>query len=311
MIERILLPLDGSPLSERALPYAVGLASATGARLILMHAAVPPVIPRVLSFDVETYARRLRAGQTAMPATALAGVEIDAVTHDIFADKVAEGISQTIAEQRADLVVMSTHGHGGLGRMLYGSVADQVLCESPVPVILVPATCEEIWPEDTRLRILVSLDGSRFAEEVLEPVGTLAASIQAELVLVGATGPLEHSFAESPAGTQAGFDAAIRETREYLDGVATRLRADGLTVSVEAETGRAGPVIDGITRRRHVHLIGMATHGRSGIARVTLGSVASEVLQRTTVPLLLWRPAAVRHATDRAASSAGARTPGG
>jgi nucleotide-binding universal stress UspA family protein len=311
MIERILLPLDGSPLSERALPYAVSLASATAARLILMHAAVPPTIPKALPFDVETFARQVRAGQTTVPATALTGIEIDAVTHDIFPDKVAEGISQTVAEQRADLVVMSTHGHSGLGRMLYGSVADQVLCESPVPVVLVPATCENVWPETGPHRILVSLDGSRFAEEVLEPVGTLAAAMQAELVLVGATGPLEHSFAESPAGTQAGFDAAIRETREYLEGVASRLRAAGLTVSVEAETGRAGPVIDGITRRRHVHLIAMATHGRSGIARMTLGSVASEVLQRTTVPLFLWRPTGVRHAPDRAATSAATSTPGG
>lgn len=303
MVERILLPLDGSALAERALPYAVGLASALSAKLILMHGAVPPAIPRAPKFDVGLFAKRLRAGQTGVPLAAVEGLEIDAVTHDIFAEKVAEGIRDAIVEQRVDLVVMSTHGYGGLGRMLYGSVADQVLCESPVPVVLIPVASEHAWPESDSLRILVALDGSRFAEEVLEPVTHLATALNAELVLVGATGPLEHSFAESASAARTGFDAALRETREYLDGVAARLRTADLPVTVDAETGRAGVVIDGITRRRHVDMVAMATHGRSGLARMALGSVATEVLQHSTVPVLLWRPAAVRHAADPAATA--------
>jgi nucleotide-binding universal stress UspA family protein len=305
MVERILIPLDGSALAERALPYAVGLASTLSAKLILMHGMVPPTIPRAPSFDVGLFARQLRAGKTAMPAAAVAGLDIDAVTQDIFAEKVAEGIREAIVDQRADLVVMSTHGYGGLGRMLFGSVADQVLCESPVPVVLIPTASEHTWPDSGSLRILVSLDGSRFAEEVLEPVTQLATALQAELVLIAATGPLEHSFAESAAATHAGFDSALRETREYLDGVAAQLRTSGLSVTVDAETGRAGVVIDGVTRRRHIDMVAMATHGRSGLARMALGSVATEVLQHSTVPVLLWRPAAVRHAPGLATAPAG------
>lgn len=296
MIERILLPLDGSPFGERALPYALRVASATGARLILMHGYAPLVITKEPDFDVQAFAGRLRDGRAVVPYTATAGIEIEAVTHDIYADKVAEGICETIVDQGAELVVMSTHGHGGLGRWLYGGVADQVIRQSPVPIVLVPVTCDHVW-EDAALRILVPLDGSAFAEEVLEPVTKLASGLKAELLLVGAAGPIEYGYADGVPFTRSGFDAALRETNEYLEGVAARLRSEGQTVTVDAETGRAGTVITNIARRRHVDLIAMSTHGRSGMARAALGSVAGELLQRSTVPLLLWRPAALRHAT--------------
>jgi nucleotide-binding universal stress UspA family protein len=306
MVERILLPLDGSPFAERALPYALRLASATGARLILMHGHSPLVITKEPDFDAAAYARRLRAGKAIVPFTATQGVEIDAVTHDIYADRVAEGICETIVEQGADLVVMSTHGHGGLGRWLFGSVADQVIRQSPVPIVLVPVTCDHDWPAGARLRILIPLDGSRFAEEVLQPAGKLAAASKAELLLVGAAGPMEYGYADGVPFTRSGFDAVLRETGEYLEGVAAQLRAEGHTVTVDAETGRAGTVIENIARRRHVDLIAMATHGRSGMARLALGSVATEMLHRSTVPLLLWRPAALRQVAEPVAVSTSA-----
>jgi nucleotide-binding universal stress UspA family protein len=271
-----------------------------------MHGHSPLVIRKEPDFDVEAFARRLREGQTTVPSTTVAGIEIGAVTHDIYADKVAEGICETIVEQGADLVIMSTHGHGGFGRWLYGSVADQVLRQSPVPVMLVPITCDHAWPEGTALRVLIPLDGSTFAEEVLDPVGKLPSALKAELLLVGASGPVEYKYADGVPFVGVGFDAVLKETRHYLEGVATRLRGAGQTVTVDAESGRAGPVIDGITRRRRVDLIAMATHGRSGMARLAMGSVATELLHRSTVPLLLWRPAALRHAEEPSAASTSA-----
>jgi nucleotide-binding universal stress UspA family protein len=306
MVERILVPLDGSPLAERALPYAVRLASATGARLVLMHGQAALAIRKEPDFDVAAFASRLEQGEAGVPLAALAGVEIDAVTHNVYLDKIAEGICETVVDRRADLVVMSTHGHSGFGRWLYGSVADQVLRQSSVPVMLVPATCDHAWSDTAALRILVPLDGSAFAEEALEPIGALATILKAELVLVGASGPFDYAYAEGVPYVRTGFDAALQETRTYLDSVAARLRAAGQTVAVDAETGRAGPVIEGIARRRHVDLIALATHGRSGVARLALGSVAAEILHRSTVPLLLWRPASLRHAAEPEAAATSA-----
>lgn len=296
MIEKIVLPLDGSAFAERALPYALRLASATGARLILLHAAVPPVIPRAPDFDIRAFARKLREGQVVVPFAGSDGVEIDTVTHGMFPDEVAEGIRETVVEQRADLVVMATHARGGLAHWLHGGVADQVLGQSPVPVVLIPPTCDHVWPDGDALRILVPLDGSRFAEEILEPVSQLATTIEATLVLVGASGPRESAYVDGISSMRFGFGEALHETHEYLDHVAARLRAAGQIVTVDAEIGRPRTIIESIAQRRHVDLIAMATHGRTGVARVALGSVAADILHDSTVPLLLWRPAESRHA---------------
>jgi nucleotide-binding universal stress UspA family protein len=300
MIEKILLPLDGSPFAERALPYALSLASATGARLILMHATVPTVIPRAPIFDVEAFARQIREGQALVPCTSSHGIAIDGISHDIFDDQEAEGISEAVREQGADLIVMATHAHDGLGRWLHGGVANQLLAQSAVPIVLVPPTCDHAWPDIGSLRILVPLDGSRFAEGILEPVGRLATAINASLLLVGASGPLDSGFADGVPSIRTGFGSALHETHEYLDQVAAPLRAAGQRIMVDAEVGRPRAIIESIGQRRHVDLIAMATHGRTGVARMALGSVAADLLDDSKVPLLLWRPVEVRHAEEPA-----------
>jgi nucleotide-binding universal stress UspA family protein len=306
MIQTILVPLDGSSLAERALPYGTRLASALGARLIVMHGRLPRETGSAPDFDVRAVARRLREGGTEPPGTTTA-LDIEAITHYVYADEVAASICETVAEQGTDLIIMATHGRTGLGRWVYGSVADQVLCQSTVPVLLVTPACDAAWPEGAPRRILVPLDGSRLAEDALEPVCMLATALQASLVLVGASGPLATGYAESVPYARSGFDAAIRETHEYLETIARRLREAGQTVAVDAEVGQPGVVIDGIARRRHVDLIAMATHGRSGAARLALGSVASELLQRSTIPLLVWRPVSLRHAEELVTQASSAR----
>jgi nucleotide-binding universal stress UspA family protein len=124
---------------------------------------------------------------------------------------------------------------------------------------------------------------------------------------VGASGPLASAYADGIPSIRTGFGAALHEAHEYLDQVAARLRAGGQTVTVDAEVGRPRAVIESIGRRRHVDLIAMATHGRTGLARVALGSVAADLLHDSAVPLLLWRPAAARHGEEPASRSAIAR----
>lgn len=315
MIERILVPLDGSALAERALPFAVRLAAATGARLLLMHGAEPVATLHQPPLDIETFARRLRESEAIGALTATRRIEIEAVGRKIPIDTAAEAICQAAADQQADLIVMSTHGRGGLGRWLYGSVADQVLRRAPAPVLLISATCDHEWPAHGPLRILVPLDGSKLSEAVLGPVGELAATLPAELILVGATGPLEYGYADGVPFTRTGLEGALEEVRAYLGGVAERLRADGHAVEVVAEVGRPGPVIEVAAREQKADLIAMATHGRGGIARLALGSVATETLQRAGVPLLVTRPVGVRQPAEatsaRAQSGAGPAEPAG
>jgi nucleotide-binding universal stress UspA family protein len=226
---------------------------------------------------------------------ALAGprpIEVSAIARAAYPETVADEICATGESQGVGIIVMSTHGRSGLGRWLYGSIADQVLRKAHVPVLLISAACDHPWPERGPLRILVPLDGSDLAEAVLGSASDLAALLQAKLVLVSAVGPREYPPNDGVLVVRFGLDSELRETREYLKGVAKRLRGSGASVEAIAEVGRAGRVIDAIARERKVDLIAMTTHGRSGLARLTLGSVATETLQRTAVPLLLTRPSA-------------------
>jgi nucleotide-binding universal stress UspA family protein len=288
MFKRILVPLDGSLLAERALPYALRLASASSAGLILVHVLDPGKAP---DFEVYAFVRALRESGRVPARTSPQAIEISALAREAYPETVADEICATGESYGADIIVMSTHGRGGLGRWLYGSTADQVLRTAHVPILLITATCDHVWTDGGALRVLVPLDGSEMAEAVLDPVGDLAAALQAELILVGATGPLDYAYADGIAFARPGLEAELEKVQVYLEVVAERLRADGRSVEIAAEIGRAGPVIDAAARERKADLIAMTTHGRSGLARLTLGSVATETLQRTTVPLLLTRPA--------------------
>src|SRR5207253_5755743 len=96
----------------------------------------------------------------------------------------ADVIYAQAAASRASLIVMSTHGHGGLGRWLYGSVADEVLRRVPVPVLLVSAVCTQTLADDQPLRVVVPLDGSDLAEEALGPARDLAVTLGSALLLL-------------------------------------------------------------------------------------------------------------------------------
>jgi nucleotide-binding universal stress UspA family protein len=307
MIKRILLPLDGSSVAQRAMPIAVHLASMAGARLTLMHGRASHPTATSPEFDIEAFALTLRESEAVGALTDQGRVQVEVVLHDVYGDRAAEAICESAAEQQADLIVMSTHGYGGPGHSIYGSVAEQVVCQSPIPIVLVPTMDSRPWPAQAPCRILVPLDGSRFAEEALGSVEALAAAMRADLILIGAIDPASSTFAGSVSVAGSGFETELHDMREYLNDVADRLRPSGLTIRTDAEVGQAAAVIDGAAQRRHIDLIAMATHGRSGVAKLALGSVASATLQRSTIPLLLVRPAALRQRVTSATALAAPR----
>ncbi len=284
----ILVPLDGSPLAEHALPVATALARAGNARLVLAYArwianATDPRAP-----DLERIAEALRADGLTVETHA---------RHLPSTEESGATLLTAAAEFKAGLIVMATHGHGGLGRVLYGSVADQVLRQTTVPLILVPPHSAGAWPADRPLRVLVPLDGSERAEAVLGPLQATLGRLAAEFVLLRVADSIDYA---RPHGDQcdlcrtarlAGYEPDIEpvRVRAYLDGVAARLRAGGLKVHVRGEMGEAASVIVRLAQERQVDLIAMATHGRGGLHRLILGSVATDTLRRAPVPLFLVR----------------------
>ena len=215
MLNTILVPLDGSTLAEEALPDALVLARAAGARVVLMR-AIPPRRPGSATDEFDSIKHELEALADRRRDE---GIRVDAVVHRTFMTDVGPAICSAAEDEQAGLIVMSTHGRSGLGRWVYGSVADSVLRQAEVPVMLIRSQADHDWPKDRTMRILVPLDGCDLAEEALGTAAELATILKAELHLVRVVErpgyPLSdegHSFLPFDE------DAELSDARTYLQG---------------------------------------------------------------------------------------------
>jgi nucleotide-binding universal stress UspA family protein len=266
----ILVPLEDSIQSRRVLPYATSLAAAGHGRLVLLQS----IAHTDLRFHAEGFLERIAEH---IPRQSVA---VETCVEEGDAGQVIVGVAARIL---ADLIALATDRSTDLDRWLNGSVADWVLRHTPVPVFLVPPVCEQEWADDHTLRVLVALDGSPFAEEVLAPVTGIAQFINSEIVLLRAV---------DDGGSS---DAA----QSYLDEVGARLSGRGLRVTSQVVAGDPAWAIAHPGTAANISMIAMATHGRTGVARLMLGSVATRTLQRATVPLVLVRPAELRVRASR------------
>lgn len=299
MFSTILVPVDGSPMSERALPVATRLAQQPGARLVLVRAA-PEVKDAYLEASAMEPALRAthlaREQATAELATLTDRLRSEGLSVDgrVWYEEAAEAILDAAREGPADLIVMSTHGRSGLGRWVYGSVADRVVRCADVPVLLIPAAGEPAWPGDHPVRVAVSLDGSSLAEAALAPASALADALDAELLLLRCVELQNYAYVDAYPYVQFDLEAELADARGYLEAIGGDLRARGKEVALHVQTGNPALMIGALAAEQGAAAIVMATHGRGGLARLVMGSVATGTIQRSTVPLLLVRPAAVR-----------------
>jgi len=211
---------------------------------------------------------------------------------------VAATLEKHVAESGADLVVMTTHGRGGLSRAWLGSMAEHMARRSPVPVLFVrPRAVGVTWSGEPLLRrIVIPLDGSELAETILDHAVMLATPGETELALLQVVVPL--AVASYPYITSGiGFDQDDLARRQhdaemYLERVAAELRANGFatTVRVAASGQIAGAILD-YAQNAEADLIALATHGRGAAGRLILGSVADKLLRGATMPRLMFRPA--------------------
>jgi nucleotide-binding universal stress UspA family protein len=321
VIATILIPLDGSELARAALPYGVALAKAAGARLVLFRAVSVLPMPGLDNWAAQKKAEAEAERELEAEAARLRedGLAADA---RVGGGDAAWAIRHAVQDVAADLVVMSTHGRGGIGRWFYGSVAEQTLRLSPVPVVLVPPACA--WaraPRGGRMRVLVPLDGSELAESALRPAHRIATTLGAELVLVRVVEPRPADSvtltgdwpvpAETtpvwpvPAETTA-VEERLAAARDYLEESAARVGVADLVALRVVEQGDPAHQILETARSVAAALIVMATHGRTGLTRLVMGSVASAVVQRAVTPVVLVPPGGVAlgEAPARAATTA-------
>jgi nucleotide-binding universal stress UspA family protein len=293
----ILVPLDGSDLAERALTVAADLARRHGSALRLVHVHLPltadpiyveglPVIDEhfhSLRRDHEkTYLERVRDRLGA-------GVSVSVALLDGTA---APALADEARTRGAALIVMTTHGRGGIERVLLGSVADELVRISPVPLLLVR---DGLGGASSQFRrIVVPLDGSPLSEGILEHALYLALDDpRAELVLVNVVQPPPRGTWPGQAPLEGNTAPQEENARRYLDGVARRLTAAGARVqaSVLVAADVASALLN-FARDENADVIALATHGRSELKRLALGSVADRVVRATTTPVLVLGPSA-------------------
>ena len=301
-LARLLVPLDGSRLAECVLPASVSLAAHLSARLTLLYVmerSAPATVhgERHLTVvsEAEKYLEEIARGCRAE------GVEVDRHVHPNEVGDVARSIVDHAKEMAADLVVLATHGAGGARRVLFGSVAQQVLRRGVRPVLLIRPP--EMYPPPglppfSLTRLLVPLDGAPASRAALPIAAVVARAYVAEVVLLRivptlATIPGERASTALlvPTATAATLDLEEKDARRSLETLATSLRAQGLRVSTHV--GRGNPaqgLLEGATQTG-AEMIVMATHGRTGLDAVFSGSVASRIVARFSRPILLVRPA--------------------
>ncbi len=297
----IVVPLDGSSFAEQALPLAASLAAHTGCqlRLALVH-ELPFLIPEVAgasqSASVELASRAaeqeyLRRIKDSLRATQ--GLRVDEVAlHGV----VGPALAEYVREVNASMVVLATHGRGGVKRAWLGSVADYLIRHLSVPVLMVrPAIPATLALPAPPCRILVPLDGSPLSEEILESVVVLARAWKLPVHLIQAVRPVMLPM-DPTLGVPAVYDERLTglsraEAQDYLDDMTEELRDQDIPATATTVLGAnpADAILSAATSGDFA-LIALATHGRGGLTRLALGSVADKVARGSEMPVLVHHP---------------------
>ena len=298
MFKNILVPVDGSAVAAAALPFAQAVAVRTGARLILVRAAHAqrPLADGIDQLRAIGEAEEYLTSQAEELTERGFGVE----TAVPFGGSTPNWIVEEINLRHADLVVMATHDRIGPDRWVHGSVAEMVVGHASVPVLLVrPAVAAQLAQRLTSEQpvLIVPLDGSELAEAALPLASQFAATFGGHIVLVGVVpGPGDNVAAPGAVVTYVAddYEAVQSDAQNYLNGIASQLTADGLSATVAVRSGIPAQQIAAAATEHSAAVVVMATHGRTGIVRSILGSVAGEALHHSPCPVLLIRPANLR-----------------
>jgi len=300
MFKKILVPLDGSDLAERALEPALTIAcQQKGSEVILLCVPVYQdiLVPSAVGFDlllpdqslekfrgnIETYLHEVKTARN-RPETRLRTLIEDG--------DVASVIVDTAEEQAVDLIIMTTHGYSGFSRWLLGSVTERVLRSAPCPVLA-------IRQKRPMTNILITLDGSLLAEKALEPGIELAHLLGGRVSLLQVDqdtnlGAIELSMlelAETGLSHHIQKEAGNDHLVNYLNKTAESYRQKGLTIETVVIEGTPARSILDFAEAEEIDLIVMTTHGRTGLSRWVYGSVTEKVMRGTEAAMLIIRSA--------------------
>jgi nucleotide-binding universal stress UspA family protein len=272
MFTTLLVPLNGTQDSAAAVPLVVTLARCWHATVHLVEAVPPGHLDTPAAAAARAYLGEVATGMEK------AGVRVvTTVTAGVY----APAILLEAERVEADLIVLSTHGRAGLARAVFGSVADEILHRSPVPVLMLRPGQQ---PIDQLATLLVPVDGTPGSAVALAIGQAIAATAPARLVLVQAIPETLDRAGQARRGAQIFLDLLVRG-----------LASSGITASAHAVVGEVAETIRTAAKTEHADLIVMSTHALTGPACALLGSIADEIVRTAAQPVLLVRPAYVAY----------------
>lgn len=295
MFKKIVVPLDGSLLAEQALSFLPRFVSPLQTHIDLVCVVQPWVYALGMSeatpISVINDLHENWQAYLHQQEIFLQGLGYTVQSHVLEGDIAAE-ILALAANKNADLIVMSTHGRSGFRRLALGSVAERVLQNATIPLLLVRegAALQTTNPIE---HLLVPLDGSSFAERSIPLAVELSTQTGATLTMLRVVQDLDVQnkqiiFKSEEAAEEAVTQWKLLATR-YLDELAKGIKAEGVKVSSMVLSGDPENLIGTIAETLPADLIVMSTHGRSGVSRWVYGSVANKVLRTVSCPVLLVR----------------------
>lgn len=289
--KHILVPLDGSEFAEQALPAAEALCTAYEGRLTLLTVKQKESFLKSIHFSLTFKGKRLSINgeretylQKIENSLEAKGIEVD---HTIRTGEVAESINGLVKEIGVDMVVISSHGRSGVSRLLLGSVANQVLQQATCPIMVVHPI-EGVTPAVPKFKkLLVTLDGSEFAERVLPYVKASVIFESVVLLISVPQVPEAEMYGAVVNEIRELREHAETEAKEYLEGVSTKLQKAGVNTTVIVTGSRPAQTIVSVAQKEKVDVIMMATHGRGSMDSLVIGSVAERIVQNTSCPVFL------------------------
>ena len=302
MSRPIVVPLDGSPFAEHALPRAVLLAKAANCPLDLVMVVTPTIAPRFAEHMTEAEAtRHEEARKAALAYLHEVGARVTSesglsVTGHVQMGPIADALDAHARERNARLVVLTSHGRGAIQRAWLGSVTDGLVRRTPAPILVVrppgDAAPASFLGEGFR-HVLIPLDGSPAARAILEPIvellGTEGVTYTLARVLV-AQRPVPSTYLPHVAEDNRRAAEARVEAEELLATRRGELESRGAAVNTRVlEHPSAAQGILELSEELGADLIAMTTEGRGGVGRLLVGSVADKVIRGSPVPVLVTR----------------------
>jgi nucleotide-binding universal stress UspA family protein len=297
MYRSIMLPLEGN-FDAQAIPLASSLAQHCGAtlRVVHVHERNPVGEWEVMTpfrFEgVEASERDWDVMERTLEEEHFAQFR-NMAECKVLEGPVVSALEQEIAESDPDLIVMATHARAGLTKALIGSVTDHLIRDVHKPILLIRVPDREhAITELHTSNILIPLDGSSMAASVMKHALSMAKPEASRIQLLRVVPPPYMALELNVVGD---VDDEIAERVEqayaYLNAIAAELRVEGYNVetAVVVLSSPADAILR-YAREQECDVICMATHGRTGLRRALLGSVASKVLHNTPVPVMLYRP---------------------